>query len=434
MRTLGNAATFAGLWLAAGCNALFGVEDPVIVEPAASGGEAGERTAGASGGGPIISPQRPAPGGAGGAGGAPFDPEAGAGGLSEIPEAGGGAGGEIEQGPGTGGTAPAQGGTQSTTGGVADAGSDNSPAGAAGAAGASGCAEGESHCAPDNLTLETCDGGTPGSVLCPNGCIQGACAECIPRTVECRTADNSVRVCGDDGRFDDFEECDDEETCLPGEGCGGKCGPDQVRCNTMTGDAEACDRGEWSLVRECTTNDELCVVESGVSKCIENKVRPLGPETPLTNGSLRSVTPDVLHIYPAPLVDVKAFAIQLGLIGAGQPAYARLVLYADDGNGYPGARLRVTDVLTVAATEANARDLPGAPLLLDPDLRYWIGVVFASSGSPQLYCRTNQPQEPGGYLVSQPYDDGFPDTFPPGALPDAGTVCNLFLRVRTQTP
>jgi hypothetical protein len=153
-----------------------------------------------------------------------------------------------------------------------------------------------------------------------------------------------------------------------------------------------------------------------------------------TNGSLRSVTPDVLHIYPAPLVDVKAFAIQLGLIGAGQPAYARLVLYADDGNGYPGARLRVTDVLTVAATEANARDLPGAPLLLDPDLRYWLGVVFASSGSPQLYCRTNQPQEPGGYLVSQPYDDGFPDTFPPGALPDAGTVCNLFLRVRTQTP
>jgi hypothetical protein len=432
MRTLGSAATFASLWLAAGCNALFGVEDPVIVGSDTNGGEAGETSTVATGGGPVILPQLPEPGGAGGAGGAPFEPVGGDGGTSHAAEAGGGVGGTADENPQTGGTAPGQGGTQSTTGGVADAGSENSPTGAAGAAGSSGCVEDESHCSADNLKLETCENGTLRSATCPNGCIQARCAECIPTTVECRTSDNSVRTCGNDGRFGDFEQCEGQ-ICLTGVGCS-DCEPDQVRCNAMTGDAEDCDRGEWSLVDKCITNEQLCVIESGVSRCIENKVRPLGPDLPLINGSLRSVTPDVLHIYPAPVVDVKAFAIQLGLIGSGQPAHARMALYADDGNDYPGAFLGLTDVLTIGATEANARDLLGSPLLLDPDQRYWIGVVFANSGSPHLYCRTMQPQAPGGYIVYQPYNDGFPDPFPADAVPDADVECNLFLRVRTQTP
>jgi hypothetical protein len=440
MRVLRNPATFACLWLAAGCNALFGVEEPHPIESGFAGGEGGEVDLPQRGGGPSISSELPQGGNGGesGAGGEASRPEGGEAGTRETPGTGGasGSGGDSDPPSGTGGTPAGTGGTSgAATGGVGgtEPTSTGGAGGAGGSAGGSSCGPDRRHCANAG-TLEICEDGLPRSEPCDYGCDDDACLpECTPPSIECRASDNSVRVCGSDGRFGSRQPCTGK-TCVPDEGCTGECEPDEYRCNAENGDAERCVDGDWASADVCPKDTELCSLEAGVAECIPNDPRTVGHDVRLPQGMPFSVTPNVLRVYPLPedLEQVDASVLELGAI-AGAPASAFLVLYADNGAGYPGELLGRTFTISFTTLEDKTREIVPGTVLLEPEQRYWIGIVFANSGTPQLYCRDDT-DAPGSFLVSQPFDSPIPDPFPTSnVLPVQDLECNLFVRVRTKT-
>lgn len=438
MGVLRNPATFACLWLGAGCNALFGVEEPHPIESGLAGGEGGKVDLPQRGGGPSISPEPQAgSGGESGSGGETSRPGGGEAGTQESPATGGasGSGGDSNPPSATGGIPRDTGGSP----GAATAGAGGSEptstggaAGAAGAGGSSSCGSNWRRCA-DADTLEICEDGSLQEEGCPHGCDDDACLpECSPPSIECSASGDAERVCGSDGRFGQSAPCI-HETCVVGTGCTGVCAPKEVRCNTETGDAEKCVAGDWDVSDVCA-DDERCSVEGGVSLCIDNDPRSVGPDQSLPQSVWINVTPAVLRAYPLPEdpEHVAATVLQLGVIAAGQPANLRLALYEDNGAGYPGALRARTNTITVNGEETRTSDIVPAAEQWDPEKRYWIAVVFATGGTPQLRCRSDD-ENPGGLLVSHSFDS-FPTTFPSGALNDAGIECNLFARVRTNTP
>jgi hypothetical protein len=441
MRVLRSPATFACLWLAAGCNALFGVEEPILLDSELAGGEGGALDLPQRGGGPSISPVLPqaGDGGESGAGGETGRPAGGEAGTQEPPATGGasGSGGDRDPPSGTGGIPVGTGGTSGAAPGGAG-GSEPTITGAAAGAGAGGtggsssCGENRRRCA-DADTLEICEDGSPQKQECPHGCDDDACLpECTPPSIECRATDNSVRECGSDGRFGSRKPCTGQ-TCVPDVGCFGDCEPDEYRCNADNGDAERCVDGGWESSDVCAKDTQLCSLEAGTAECIQNDPRTVGFDVRLPQGMAFSVTPDVLRVYPLPedIEQVDAFVLELGAI-AGPAANAFMVLYADNGAGYPGALLGRTFTIAFSNLEDKKREIVPSTVLLQPEQRYWIGIVFANSGTPQLYCRDDD-DAPGGFLVSQPFDSTIPSEFPSNALPVAGIECNLFVRVRTKT-
>lgn len=423
----------------AGCNALFDVEEPVIVEVGVDGGAAGE------GGSRVVDGGDGAAGeslGRAGASGDPGGTEGGSAGQAVVGGAGreGGAGGIAEPPATTGGSMDQGAGGASGTGGRFGTGGDVSgsggawlaagAAGALGAAGSAGCAEGSSRCLNDDQ-LEVCDQGALRREGCPLGCVNDECAECEAGTVECGPGNTSARECGADGQFPSFTPCVNR-TCVPEVGCDGVCAPGQVRCNPMNGNAETCTAGSWTLANECVSQTQRCVIEDGEAICIPNDVYPLGPEAPLSGGAVSSQTPNFLQLFPLPAVEETAVVAEMGLIGDGMPAYAQMVLYEDDGSGYPGARLTFTSTIDVEGPGPNTKQ-PTSVVHLDPEKAYWIGVVFAPDGSPQLRCR-ERPEAPQSYERSLNFNAAFPNPLPAGAQPIFERECNLFLRVRTLTP
>jgi len=192
--------------------------------------------------------------------------------------------------------------------------------------------------------------------------------------------------------------------------------------------------GDWASADVCPKDTELCSLEAGVAKCIANDPRTVGHDVRLPQGMPFSVTPNVLRVYPLPedLEQVNASVLELGAI-AGAPASAFLVLYADNGAGYPGELLGRTLTISFTNLEDKRREINPTTVLLKPEQRYWIGIVFANSGTPQLYCRDDA-DAPGSFLVSQPFDSPIPNPFPTSdVLPVQALECNLFVRVRTKT-
>ncbi len=433
MSSLRNPATFAGLWLAAGCNALFGVEEPNLISEA-NGGEAGQP------GGPGLFPSLPEAGdggeaGEGGAAGEGDAGEAGAGGgwsQPQVPGAAGelGGGGTSEPPVGLGGAPLATGGSPAPVAAGAGGEAPSVSGGAAGAAGTTGsaCISGDRYC--DDDTLVTCEQGSPLEEPCPFGCESNACRpECTQPSIECRN--NNQRVCGSDGRWGPEQACGDQ-TCVPDKGCS-DCAPGDVRCNAQSGDAEQCVDGEWHA--DVCQSEERCVLEAGVSRCIDNVVFSL-PDTTLPGGTLFDRTPDVLYAYPLrqSVGPDELVALQIGAVGAKQPANARLALYADNGAGYPGELIGRTNTLSFSGSQEVISDLTPRIRTLEPEQNYWIGIVFAPGGVPQLQCRHDD-EAPGGLLVHQPFEDTIPTIFPTSeVLGDADMECNLFLRVRYRTP
>ena len=442
MRGLRRASVpVCSVWLAAGCNALFGVEEPIAVDEATDGGSGGEAAKPASGGAGGDA-GRP-PGGDGGSN-RPPEPQGGEAGASEFPGADGigGAGGERPH-------TPAQGGEPSNTGGGAVAGGSVGAGGepsetggaqgaagapdAAGAAGAPACVEGSARCISQTV-LEVCDDGAVELEDCgANGCLVDHCADCVPETAQCSQGGRRARLCDENGQLGPELTCTNQ-TCDPDEGCRGECEPGQVRCNPDDGDAEACNAGDWQQVDECVAQVDLCVVENSISKCIDNPLWPLGPNQPLTSGQLYNRTPNVLHVFKLPRSTEDALASHAGLIGNGTAALARIFVYEDDGTGYPGTLVARTDRVDVDGEGIKRGALLPSGSLISASKDYWVGVVFGSPGTPQLVCRDGDANAPASYAVAQSYDASPPDQFPTDSLENAEFECNLFLEVRTRTP
>jgi hypothetical protein len=430
-----------GFWLAAGCNALFGVEEPVRIDDAIDGGSGGESARPPPGGaaGEAVGPS----GGDGGASGAPTS-EGGEAGVSSVPPVAhdGGAGGGIPQLPPQGGQLSNTGGTATTGGMFGAAGDPNATGGidgAAGTAGAAGatsepaCDEGSARCV-SQTRLEICDDGAIAFEDCSYGCIPNPdqCAECEAGTALCSQGGRHARLCDENGRLGPDVTCTGK-TCNPEIGCDGNCEPDQVRCSPDDGDAETCNAGQWQQVEECEAQVELCVVENSKSRCIDNELWPLGPDVSLTSGRFFNRTTGVLHVFKLPRAPQDAFAIQAGLIANGTAALARIVVYEDDGTGYPGLRIAATDRVDVDG-QGTKRGALGAAPLISANKDYWIGVVFGTPGSPQLFCRDGNEDAPASYAIDQSYDTPPPSQFPADSLENAQFECNLFLEVRTRTP
>jgi hypothetical protein len=439
MRALSGASIpFAALWLAAGCNALFGVEDPVRVEDVAEGGTGGEPPLPPYGGNGGFSEGHE--GGSGGVSGVP-KPDAGDAGVAGMTaDAGrdGGSGGAVGGQPATGGRPTAgSGGNQTTAGTLGVAGEPSTTGGAAGADGAAGaaggpeCASGSARCVNENW-LEICDRGALVLEECIIACIDDDCADCEPGTAQCLEGDTKAKLCQTDGQLGPELTCTNK-TCNPNKGCDGECAPGQVRCHPEDGDAEHCSAGTWLQVDDCEAVTERCVVEGSKSECIDNDPIPLGPEQPLSGGSLRDRTSNVLYTFKLPRSSEDAIALQAGLIGDGQPAVARLALYEDTGTGYPGTLVSYTNRVDVQAPAPDEGLLTPSGALISRDKDYWLGVVFGTAGSPQLFCRDNQ-GAPTHYLVSQMYGSELPTIFPGDALDAFDLECNLFLRIRAKTP
>jgi hypothetical protein len=356
-----------------------------------------------------------------------------------IPDAGrdGGSGGAIGADVPTGGQPPQDtGGTHATGGALGAAGEQSMTGGAAGsngvagAAGGPACLEGSAHCVKENV-LEVCDGGALELVDCDLGCIGDACADCIPGTAQCLDDNKKAKLCQSNGVFGPEATCTNK-TCNPEKGCDGVCAPGQVRCSEE-GDAENCNAGTWTQFNDCKPIEERCLIENSVANCHDNPIVPLGPDQRLSGGTLRNRTANVLAAFRLPRSTDDAIVLQAGLIGDGQPAVARLALYEDDGTGYPGTLISYTTRVDVQGPGPNEGLLTPAGMLLSRDKDYWLGVVFGSSGAPQLFCRDDQ-GAPTNYAVEQLYGSEFPTTFPEVALEDFDLECNLFLRIRAKTP
>lgn len=420
------------LSVAGGCNALFNVEEPVLVEarveggaagagasPQLEGGDAAESSGGARGS------NEPIGGEGGSAGEPPGAPPLGVGGES-------GSGGSAEPPLLSAGSPSQHSGGASGAGGALGVGGDENASGGAleptGGAGGAGCTGASSRCVNDHVR-EVCEDDAVRQEDCPHGCLNDECAACDAGTVEC-DQNNRTRVC-EDGQFGPWATCVNQ-TCVPDVGCDRDCAPGQVRCNTENGDAEKCVAGQWTLEDVCISQTRRCIIENEKAICIDNDFYPLGPEKPLTGGALESQTPDFLQLFPLPSVEATAVVAEMGLVGDGAPAYAQMVLYEDNGSGYPGALLTFTSTIDVEGPGPNTK-APVSAVRLDPEKDYWIGVVFASSGSPELHCRQTS-GAPKSYERSQAFTAAFPQQFPAAATPTFDRECNLFSRVRTLTP
>ena len=429
------------LLAAAGCNAIFGVEEPILV----SSGEGGAAGADGTGGRPAHS-------------GGPSSPDAGSGG--ELALAGGGAGNaepaENAGNAGDGGRPASSGGTASagvphenggepqlvggspSAGGSANQGgteTGGSPSTTGGSGGSTDCLPSQRECEDDEYE-RTCANGTWKSSQCAFGCVVDRCAECEAGDVQCNAATTRARACNTQtGRWDAFVDCVNQ-TCFAGIGCDGECAPGQERCNPETGDADSCDddTGTWTQIAECTAQTQICVLESGSAECLPNSLRPLGPDQIFGNGAPEAVTPHVLRFFALPEVDEVVQVIELGLIAEGNSrSYARMSIYEDDGSGKPGAL--VIDELGLTIDFEQDRQTVPVPsgVLLQPDERYWLAVVFRETGSPEVWGRSAT--SASSYQLAHDYADAFPTTFPSASAVEVlGTEWNLFLMVRTRTP
>ena len=443
--------TALALLVAGGCNAIFGVEAPVLVNSSdggaggggadavqggrsANAGDAGN--AGASlGDGGAIGGTGTGTGDAGAAGdGSPAKGgRAGAGGSATAGSATAGSSAE------DGGEAAAIGGATGSGGGLSTGGTGGTggtPPATGGSGGTPACAKGAREC-EDGEFERSCDAtGQWQRTRCQIRCVANHCAECEANEVRCNPSLTSFQLCGEDtGVWGEAEECVNQ-TCFENRGgCDGECAPDQVRCNAETGDAESCDDGTWEVEGACLAQTQICVVESGQASCGNNPLRTLGPDQKFGNGAPELVTPHLMRIFRLPLVNDEVQVMGLGLIAEGNPtSYAKMAIYEDDGNDYPGAQVAIStgSGIEINGDETQSADPAPSFVYLKPDAKYWLGVVFTTAGTPKIWGRTAEGSN--AYQITQPFASGFPTTFPAGASEILETQWNLFLTVRIRTP
>jgi hypothetical protein len=439
-------STLFALLVAGGCNAIFGVEEPVLVDSndggaggggdrvshggwSASAGDAGNAGQGLGDGGAI--------GGTGsGDAGAAGDGTSAKGGRS----AAGGTAGSA-----TAGSSAEDGGEHAAIGGATGSGGDASTGGSGGTGGtlsATGggggtpvCEKGVRECEDADFE-RSCDAtGQWQRTRCQIRCVADRCAECELREVRCNPSLNSFQECSEDtGLWSEPEDCVNQ-TCFADRGCEGECAPGQVRCNAETGDAESCDDGAWTVEAEgnCLAQTEICDIESGQALCVPNSWRPLGPNQKFGNGAPELVTPHILRIFRLPPVDQEVQVMKLGLIAEGNTtSFARMAVYEDDGNDYPGTLRATTTSLTITSEASEEIDPSGPLVYLKANTQYWLGVVFRENGSPEIWGRSGT--DNNAYQIAHPFQDDFSSTFPAGATEVRETQWNLFLMVRTRTP
>jgi hypothetical protein len=439
-------STVFALLVAGGCNALFGVEEPVLVDSNDGGAGGGGGDAAAEGG---RSPNAGDTGNAGagpsdgGAIGGPGSEDAGAAGDGAFAKGGRpAAGGSAAAGSATAGSKAEDGGEPAAVGGVTGSGGDlgsggtggtgGTPAATGGGGGTRVCEKGQSEC-EDADHERSCDAtGQWQRTECQIRCVAGHCAECEANDVRCNLSLTSSQECGEDtGVWGEPEDCVNQ-TCFARRGCEGECAPGQVRCNPG-GDPESCDDGAWEVTETCPAQTYICVVESGQARCEENSLRPLGPNQKFDNGAPKLVTPHLLRIFRLPPENVEVQVMKLGMIAEGnETSYARMAIYEDDGNDYPGTLSASTATLTITSEEYQVIDPSPSFVYLKPGTQYWLGVVFRPEGSPEIWGRSGA--DSNAYEIAHVFGTAFPLTFPAGATEVLETQWNLFLTVRTRTP
>jgi len=176
---------------------------------------------------------------------------------------------------GSGGTAGAAGmGGSAGNGGTAGSATLAGAAGAAPEAGASGAGPGQPLCVPGHkrcadLVIQTCiDDAWSATGDCPYACVGGECTgECVPKSTDCK---NLVpRTCSDAATWVEGQAC--AKVCDKGT-CVDKCDENALQCSN--GDLQHCVNGVYTLLQNCVAD---CVND----KCTE--CTPLAEEC--TNGA-----------------------------------------------------------------------------------------------------------------------------------------------------
>jgi len=119
-------------------------------------------------------------------------------------------------------------------------------------------------------------------LTCPDGCMNGLCADCKPGTSVCSGA-NTYRVCASGGQLSD------EKTCAPGYTCdGGACVATSActdgQRNCISDAIYTCTGGQWTLFMLCPSDTD-CKESSGTAYCAQearqNQTQPIAPVQPV---------------------------------------------------------------------------------------------------------------------------------------------------------
>jgi hypothetical protein len=126
------------------------------------------------------------------------------------------------------------------------------PAGTTGADAAAGtaaemCVPGTAECDGPNVARLCVDGVWGDAFMCPMGCVNGVCAECMPGTASCPSS-QSIQVCSAIGILLPMEPC--PAGCTAGVCGAAACADGETRC-VASGTEQICKNGAWSDPVDC---------------------------------------------------------------------------------------------------------------------------------------------------------------------------------------
>jgi hypothetical protein len=198
-----------------------------------------------------------------------------------------------------------------------------------------------------------------------------------------------------------------EFACYQDE-CTGECVPETPDC--ISGDAYVCDEaGVYELDDDCTSPDEIC--RDGA--CVANDPYVVGENSITGYSNFNTPTNDRMYILPL-VVPTTAVLLTFRVFVQAGSGNVRMVLYADDGTGQPGAQVKRSVLGTVASAVNGvvSMNAEGGNVQLTGGTTYWLGVVFfESGGSVETYSRTSTgllgfsvPQAIGANPYADPFD------------------------------
>jgi len=126
---------------------------------------------------------------------------------------------------------------------------------------------GQKRCSPTNSNmLQACGNNYvyQDYLSCPNGCVNGICAECKPGTSVCAGA-TTYRTCSDSGQLSEAKACTSGYTCDHGA-CIATPHCSEGQRNCVSDSVYSCVNGEWQLLFHCPSDTD-CKVSSGTAYC-----------------------------------------------------------------------------------------------------------------------------------------------------------------------
>jgi len=216
--------------------------------------------------------------------------------------------------------------------------------------------------------------------------------------------------------------------------CKPSCSPGYGDCNAGSAN-DGCER-QLNVVASCGTSCSTITTCSAPAKmcsagmCVDNAPYAVGQSS--TSGWIEFVPPaDTWFVVPvtAPKdATLQAFRT-IGFATAGQ---TRLALWADDGNGKPGAFLAQSATLSVTTGTFSGAATPST-VTLSAGKTYWVGAKFVNSA--RLYQGSLAGAK--GYTTSQAFGTAVTpglSTFPTSPGTFTGTLLNLMLVVQDIPP